>query len=153
MGRMKILIVLAVVLLSLSGCYTKVGYVPGLEESLSEEDIEARDTYGTYDYYYEYPYFGFFDDYQWYPYSYYGYFYDPWGYSYRYNPWWNSWDDGDYYYIPEKKPETKRRDASETVRTPKERNRTSDKEKDVKRSDRQQTEDEDESLRKHRGSE
>ena len=115
-NRFTFISALLIISVMLSGCYTLVGYMPN-----AEEVSPKRDTSRDYDYY-DNPYdWDYWDDYG----AYYLYDWSP--SNYWYNPWW--YDDGYYmnddsYYVPNKKPENKKRDASEFRRSPQ-----SDKEK------------------------
>ena len=96
-----------------SGCYTLVGYPPG--ESLVEEESGTSRAYRDYEYRYDYTYpdyYGYnYDPYYslWHPYYDY-YRYSPYYDYYRYYP--GRYYDDDYY-VPEKKPETRRRGTRE----------------------------------------
>ena len=108
--------VLLIMAALISGCYTIVGYPPELEESIIEEEAAKGQIYRNHEYYYDRPYSYYYRDY-----------YDPYygfGYPYSYYrdyPWWYDdyyyWDyDG--HYVPQKKPDTKKRGTSELRRTP-----------------------------------
>ena len=108
-GKLNFLaiIILIIPILLITGCYTKVGYTPNLEDKLSEEreDIDRRETYIYREYYYPFyfDYYDFYFPYYWYP------------HRYWYRPWWYYWYD-DYYYVPENKPEIRQRDSINTNR-------------------------------------
>ncbi len=113
----------------ISGCYTVVGHPSPVEEGIAKEGTaggQPRRHYFESEYEYDYPYYGGYyglDPYygSWYPgSSYYG------GYYGGYSRWYNDYnyypryyyDNDDHYYIPENRPETRRRGASELRRTP-----------------------------------
>jgi hypothetical protein len=111
-------IALLIMALFLSGCYTIVGYPE--EGMVAEERSDTRYyRYDDYDGGYSSYYYDYYDPYYnlWYPYSPYSYYY--W---YR-HPWWY-YDDYYYYndyddkYIPERKPDAKRRGSSDVRRAP-----------------------------------
>jgi len=127
-GLIAVLVILIISVL-ISGCYTIVGYPPEAEEGVIEEDIVQGRTYRHYGYYYDYPYY-YWDDFD----LYYPYRWDPYYYDYWYGPWW--YDDyyhWDYdYYVPEKKPETRKREASDLHRSSKlEQKKSPAKPKDI----------------------
>ncbi len=107
------MLAILVIPLSISGCYTIIGYP---EESIVAEELPETGAYGYYDeYYYDLPYRYWYDYDLWYyrhPYYYYGYWYSPW--------WYDDYYWRDYYYTPtpEKKPDIRKRDASEPRRSP-----------------------------------
>ncbi|MGQ9610195.1 MAG: hypothetical protein ACUVWN_12910 [bacterium] len=94
------IIIFIIFIFFISGCYTKVGYTPNLEDRISEErkDIDRWESYTYREYYYPFyfDYYDFYFPYYWYP-------------RYWYKPLWYFWDD--YYYVPEKKPEIRQRDS------------------------------------------
>ncbi len=101
--------VLIFTILLLQGCYTIVGYPPEVERGAVEVEPDEGQVYR---------YRGYYDTYS--PYSHYWDYYDPYynywypGYYYRdYYPWryydnYYYWDYGGRY-VPEKRPETRRR--------------------------------------------
>jgi hypothetical protein len=108
----RLLIVVPVLIFAsivLSGCYTLVGYPPEVERGAVEVEPDEGQVYR---------YRGYYDTYS--PYSYYWDYYDPYydywypGYYYRdYYPWryygnYYYWDYGGRY-VPEKRPEARRR--------------------------------------------
>ncbi len=101
------IIISLVFMLLISGCYTKVGYTPNLEDKIYEEreDIDRWEGYIYREYYYPF-YFDYYDFY----FPYYRY-----PHSYWYRPWWYFWND-DYYYVPDKKPEIRQRDSINSYR-------------------------------------
>lgn len=113
-----------------SGCYTVVGYPSPVEEGIAEEETAEERTYEYYESEYGRPY-PYYDSYYGLG-SYYGLWY-PSSYYYRGRPWWNYgyyypryyYDDYYYrgYYAPEKRPDTKRRGASELRRAPRPQDR------------------------------
>ena len=117
--RMMAILSLLIVVAFASGCYTIVGYAPEAEKAIVEEEAAGSQIYRDYDYlYYNRPY-SYYQDYYdpyyglWYPHSY---------YDYWYRPWWRYYDDYYYrdydeYYVPQNKPETKRRGALERSRS------------------------------------
>ncbi len=108
-----VLTALFLVVLSLSGCYTIVGYPPDARESMGKRHGEKA--YRDYEYY-ESPYLEYGE---YYLYDFYPYYYD--SYSYRYRPWLYDggyyWDDDYQSYAPEKKPEVRKRSVIEPSRT------------------------------------
>lgn len=100
------LVILIVPILLMTGCYTKVGYTPSLEDRMSEEqeDMDRWETYTYREYYYPFyfDYYDFYFPYYWYP------------HRYWYRPWWYFWDDD--YYVPENKPEIRQRDSINSYR-------------------------------------
>lgn len=103
------------------GCYTIVGYPPPVEESIVdlgspsarnlEEEAARGHVYRDYEYYYDRPYSyyrDYYDPYYSFSYPYHQYYWDsPWWYYDDYYHW-----DYDDYYVPEKKPEIRKRGAS-----------------------------------------
>jgi hypothetical protein len=114
-NRFTFISVLLIISVMLSGCYTLVGYMPNAEEVSPQRDTTREYIHRDYDYYdnpYDWDYGDGYSTY--YPYE--------WSPSYNlYHPWW--YDDGYYrnddsYYVPNKKPENKKREASEFRRSP-----------------------------------
>jgi len=111
------LLILALLLISLmlSGCYTIIGYPPDAKDTTV---TGHKDIYREY-YDYDSPfYFGGFYDYPHYLYGWSPYYYDN---NYWYHPEWssNNWyyRDDDSSYVPEKRPEVRKRDATELRRS------------------------------------
>ncbi|MFC1712323.1 hypothetical protein ACFL6S_01575 [Candidatus Poribacteria bacterium] len=126
----KLMAILTLLLMAvlISGCYTVVGHPSPVEEGIAKEGTtegQPRRHYFESEYEYDYPYYGGYyglDPYygSWYPGSYYygGYYggYSRWYNGYSYYP--RYYYDDDHYYIPENRPETRRRGASELRRSP-----------------------------------
>jgi hypothetical protein len=92
----------------LSGCYTLVGYTPEVERGAVEVEPDEGQVYRYRGYYDTYPYsyyWNYYDPYYnyWYPRSYYWDYYPR-----RYYDDYYYWDYGGRY-VPEKRPETRRR--------------------------------------------
>jgi hypothetical protein len=136
--RFIAMLVFLIIAVLTSGCYTIVGYPPEVEKGIIEEDAAPGQVYREYEYYYDrpYPYYWGYNSYYdvWYPY-----------YHYRDYPWW--WDYNDQY-VPEKKPETKRRGSSELQRAPqpeRKRDRRLEEDEEIEQSSRE--------IRSERGTE
>lgn len=135
-NRFAFIPVLLIMTLILSGCYTLIGYPPDAKDAYADKDARKDNTYKEHEYfYYGSPYgLDYLDDYDlyyFYPsYPYYGrYFYNPWWYDGWHNDW-NYWHNDNDYYVPNKKPEDKKRDASDFGRSPRDeqwRNDNADK--------------------------
>jgi hypothetical protein len=105
---LKVIPVLIFVSIVLSGCYTIVGYTPEVERGAVEVEPDEGQVYRYRGYYDTYPYSYYWDYYDpyynyWYPRSYYWDYYPR-----RYYDDYYYWDYGGRY-VPEKRPETRRR--------------------------------------------
>lgn len=150
--RLIFILALFLIPLFLSSCYTIIGYPPNVEDATVKKDTEHKGIYREY-YYYDSPYFwGGLDDYSYYLYHGYPSYYN----DYYWNrPWWlyndgYYWDDNNNYYAPEKKPEIRKRDATELRNNPREEQKDN-KERAVQPKDKQDFSDDDQkSQRKYR---
>jgi hypothetical protein len=106
---------LLVIVAFVSGCYTIVGYPPEMEGSIAEGEPAESRYYDYYDYYNDSPY-SYYRDYS------YPYYYGFWSPYYRDYSWWYYDDyyyryrDYDHRYVPEEKPEIRRRGTTEPKR-------------------------------------
>ena len=148
------ILILLIMAVMLSGCYTLVGPPPDAKEILPKKYSQREDIERDHDYYYDSSYdLGSWEEYDlyysdsWYPYYYGRYWYQPWGYDGR-DYWYN-----DGYYVPEKKPETKNRGASDfgrSSRTNQWRDESASADKQKKSDDDQQEKRDTESRRSPR---
>jgi len=146
------ILALLLISLTLSGCYTVIGYPPNANDLTVKKDTGHRGIYREY-YNYDSPYY-YYDDldnysydlYDWYPFYYFDsnhkYHHD-WSYDNLY------YGDDNSNYVPEKKPEVRKRDATELRRSPareeqKKEGTTQSKEKQ------ESTDDDQNSQRRHR---
>jgi len=119
------ILALLIMVVLVSGCYTVVGHPELVEEGVIKEDLSEERSPGYYESPYGRPYL-YYDSYygldsyygSWYPGSrYYGGYYNDYYYSRDYYGSYGRYY-GDYYLAPEKRPETRRRGASELRRPP-----------------------------------
>jgi len=158
MLKSRILIfMMALLLISvmLSGCYTIIGYPPSANELTVKKDTGHKGIYREY-YYNDSPYyFGDLDDYSYYLYGWspFYYFNDYWYHPYGgYDDWYyrdynyDYYNDNDHsYYVPEKKPDVRKRDATEIRRSPsrEEQKKESKKDESVQSNGKQSSSDDD----------
>lgn len=114
--RFAVILALLTIAALASGCYTIIGHPSPAEEGVVEEEIVEDQVYYEAEYGRPYPYYLDYYD-LWYPRSHY-YWSRPWWYYDDYPVRYYDYDyDYDDHYVPEKKPETRRRGATDFWRS------------------------------------